>query len=199
MIASEQDMADWLKEQFGPPKGSKVVQAQKQESIQFERLVNSIQSFCVGLSRRCRTEGFSLKEEQLRGQLLPMLDGVFRGRSNGEALNGSGKTDIMVRTKNGRNEHIFELKVWKGVKSLRDVVRQLSTYLTWHNDHAGILMIVRENGFSAILTKSEESLKNDPMVSSLHEHGKTSFRFKLKYPKDPGKVINIHLEMVPMS
>lgn len=199
IISRHQDMEEWLAERFGPLSGSKALQARKRESVQFEKLVKSIQSFCADLPRRKDTIGLQLKEEQLRDQMLPMLNGVFKGRCNGEARNGRGKTDILVRTKNGRKEHIFELKVWKGVKSLRDALRQVSNYLTWHNDHAGILMLVRERGFSDILIKAEEVFRMDPRVTSLHKHDKTSFRFMIKYPADPNKLITIHLELVPMS
>lgn len=53
------------------------------------------------------------------------LNVTFKGRTNAEAKNCKGKTDILVKTKDGLNEHIFELKVWNGIETLQ---KQLSNY-----------------------------------------------------------------------
>lgn len=199
IISRYQDMEEWLVERFGPPTGSKANQARKRESIQFEKVVKSLQYFCADLPRRREVLGMLLKEEQLRDHMLPMLNGAFQGRCNGEAKNGQGKTDILVRTKDGKNEHIFELKVWHGLQSISEAIKQLSRYMTWNNEHAGIILLVHEHGFSAILKKVADGLAKNPMVIAAHEHEQTSFRFKLKYPSDSERLAIIHLEVVPMS
>ncbi len=198
LIASEEEMEDWLKERFEPSRVSKKVKAQMNESTQFEKLVKSIQSLCAELPRR--REAFAgIGEENLRDHMLSVINPVFKGRGNGEAKNGRGKTDILVRTKDGLNEHIFELKVWSGVESINRAIEQLGGYLTWTNRHAGILVLIHAKGFSAIVKKVRGGLERNSSVQLVEEYSETAFRFRLAYPSDPERTITVHLELIPLS
>ena len=198
LISREEEMENWLKERFELPRVSKRVKAQMNESTQFEKLVRSIQSVCAELPRR-RMSLTGLNEENVRDHMLSVINPVFSGRGNGEAKNGLGKTDILVRTKDGLNEHIFELKVWSGMESVNRAIAQLSGYLTWNNKHAGILVLVKAKGFSSIIKKVRAGLEQHSSVRLVEEYGETAFRFKLVYPTDSEKLITIHLDLIPLS
>lgn len=102
-----------------------------------------------------------LDEEEIRDLLLLALNSQFEGAAAGEVFNFKGKTDILIRV-DDRHVFIGECKFWKGPKTITNTLDQLLGYLTWRDTKAAVLLFVRGNAFSDIVTKALERLEAHP-------------------------------------
>lgn len=194
----EENLDDWLAQNFDSSAINLINEKENTELFQFEKLIRAIRYLGTDMQRRPQ-EFKGLNEENIRDRILTPINMVFEGRGNAEAKNCKGKTDILVRTKDGLNEHIFELKVWSGLKDLKNGIRQLKGYLSWHNSHSGLIMFCYNSDFSQILEKVENYLKSEFGFEKRGHHVPTEFRIKLIHPKDEGKKLEIHLIFVNLK
>jgi hypothetical protein len=126
--------------------------------------------------------------DRLITSLCPRFPNTMR-----ESFNKTGKTDILVRH-NGQNVFIAECKIWHGSKALLDAIDQLTSYLTWRDTQAGIIMFVRNKEISNVLSTIESDtpkhacyVKTGPAMSE----GWFSFEFHL--PGDAGQKIDLSI------
>ncbi|GLH62408.1 hypothetical protein [Parageobacillus sp. G301] len=98
------------------------------------------------------------EEEHLRDHFLLILEPNFEGAATGETFNNTGKTDILLRYE-GSNIFVAECKFWKGKKQFLKTIDQLLGYLTWRDSKAAVIMFVREKGFTEIVKKANEAVK----------------------------------------
>ena len=194
IIHTTSDFKEWVKARFGSQKARKY-DINSQEEFQFAKIIRMFTLFTVEMQRR-RNQYQDIKEEDIRDKMLPVINTIFKGRGNGEAKSGNGKTDILIRTKNGENEHIFELKIWKGIKSLVKTIEQLSGYLSYHNRNAGILIFCLNKDFSQILKATEKHLSANYSSITMPKGRENEFQFKLKYPSDQYKNINVYISFI---
>jgi len=152
-FASTESFENWIEQKFDSPKKTKKSNKKNDDKRQFEKLIKGIQYLTSEMQRRPE-QYQGLTEENIRDRMLVTLNPVFKGRGNAEAKNCKGKTDILVRTSDGLNEHIFELKVWNGIKTLEETILQLQSYLSWHNNYCGIIMFCYNSNFTLIFTSS---------------------------------------------
>ena len=96
-------------------------------------------------------------EEELRDNLLLMLEPRFQGSATGETFNKTGKTDILLRHE-GKNVFIAECKFWKGIKGFFDTLTQLLAYLTWRDSKAAVVMFIRNADFSSVVSSVENDV-----------------------------------------
>ncbi|MEQ8473555.1 MAG: hypothetical protein RIC35_20325 [Marinoscillum sp.] len=191
-FASEDNFEEWLKNKFGTPKKLSANDKKNIELFQFEKLIKSLRYLTVDMQRR--PEQFQvLDEENIRDRMLTPINVTFKGRGNAEAKNCKGKTDILVRTKDGLNEHIFELKVWDGIKTLIEAISQLQGYLSWHNNYSGIIMFCYNLDFTSILDEAEKHLTANFNLDKREKNIPNEFRFRLPHPTDKLKIIRTHL------
>lgn len=149
------------------------------EKNEFEMITNIMRNMFADFERR--TEAYKgLNEESLRDRLLAPINAAVDGRANGEAKNGKGKTDILIRTQRGNNEFIFELKVWKGIESLKEAIEQLSGYLVSNSNECGIVMFCYVVKFEEIISKIKEYLLNTYTLTMHLEDNPKEFRFKIE-------------------
>ncbi|WP_124483393.1 hypothetical protein [Burkholderia stagnalis] len=94
-------------------------------------------------------------EESLRDLILVGLNGTLRSYVPGEAVNGKGKTDILVNIA-GVNEFIGECKFWGGEVAYLSTIDQLFGYLTGRDKNAAVVLFVKNKNFSDVLEKIEE-------------------------------------------
>lgn len=162
---------------------------------QFEKTIKSIQYLTTSMQERPQ-EYKGLKEENIRDKMVIPLNVIFEGRVNGEAKSCKGKTDIKITTKDGRNNHIFELKVWDGTKSLQEAITQLQGYLSWHYNYAGVIMFCYEMEFTALLNKAKNLLIEKYKYIPSRGYDKNEFRFSLPLLTDKKKLIQTHLTLI---
>jgi len=197
-FALEENFEEWLKNKFGNQKKQSVIAKKSIDLIQFDKLIKALRYLTADMQRR--PEQFqNLKEENIRDRMLTPINVTFKGRGNAEAKNRKGKTDILVRTKDGLNEHIFELKVWDGIKTLEEAVLQLQSYLSWHNNYSGIIMFCYNSNFTSILNETEEFLKMNFNFDKREQYIDSEFRFRLSNPTDKFKTVETHLTFINLK
>ena len=101
-FAKEENFEEWLKKKFGSPKKPSATDKKSIDQFQFEKLIKALQYLTVEMQRRPK-EFQDLKEENIRDRMLTPINVIFKGRGNAEAKNRKGKTDILVKTKDGLN------------------------------------------------------------------------------------------------
>src|SRR5664280_710118 len=187
-FATDENFEEWLKKKFGSPKKLSATDKKSIELIQFEKLIKALRYLTVDMQRR-PDQFQDLKEENIRDRMLTPINVTFKGRGNAEAKNCKGKTDILVRTKDGLNEHIFELKVWNGPKTLEEAISQLQGYLSWHNNYSGVIMFCYNSNFTSILSEAEKYLIAHFNFDKREKYIDHEFRFRLPHPTDKLKTI----------
>ena len=191
---SEENFKNWVSKKFGSQK-KQLLDTVFQEDKQFAKIIKALMFITVDMQRR-RYVYQNLKEENIRDVLLPIFNGIFKGRSNGEAVNGAGKTDLLIRTKDGLNEHIIELKKWKGQKTLEEVIAQLGTYLSWHNNNAGIVLFCYNQDYSRILEIAYKYLDKNYETFPIVKDRENIMIFKMPYPNDRYKHITVYINFI---
>ncbi len=189
----ERNIKIWLKEKFISDNNKNV--KFDNERIQFEELIKNIQYMSVDMQRKpLQFQG--LNEENIRDYLLTSINGAFLGRGNAEAKNAHGKTDILVRTKDGTNENIFELKVWRGIKTLENAIKQLISYNSWHNKYAGLIIINYNKNLRLILNKVEKYLHENFVVDKRDINRENEFRFRFNQHTDKFKDVECWVNFI---
>jgi hypothetical protein len=128
-------------------------------------------------------------EEDLRTHFLVQLNGQYEGRATGETFNYQGKTDILIR-EDGKNVFIAECKFWGGEKQFHETIDQLLSYLSWRDTKTAVLIFNRNQNFSEVLRKLEQSAVQHPnfkrVVAKLDE---SSFRYVFHQPADRNREV----------
>ena len=110
-------------------------------------------------------------EEEIRDILVIALNGRFHGCVFSEALNGSGKTDILIRVRD-RNILVAECKIWRdksGPGTMTEALDQLLGYLAWDDSRAGLLLFIRASRPTTVIAKATKAIMQHP--DFLHEDG----------------------------
>lgn len=197
-VASEDNFEEWLKQKFGSQEKATKSDKRNVDQLQFEKLIKSIQFLTNDIQRRPE-QYQGLKEEDIRDLMQTPLNVAFNGRANAEVKNCKGKTDILVKTKDGLNEHIFELKVWIGIETLTEAIEQLQSYFSWHNNYCGIIMFRYKSDFTTILRKVEQYLTENFNFDKRERYIPNEFRFRLQHPTDKFKHIETHLTVINLK
>ena len=92
----------------------------------------------------------AMDEETIRDILVVALNPHFKGNALAEALNGRGKTDILIRDRD-RNVFIGECKIWGGPKTVEKALDQLLSYLVWADTNAALLLFIRNKDVTAVM------------------------------------------------
>lgn len=197
-IAGTGNFEAWIKLKFGSPEKPSGAYKKNTDQLPFEKLIKSFQYLTNDMQRRPE-QYQGLNEENIRDRILAPINMIFQGRGNAEAKNVKGKTDILVKTKDGLNEHIFELKVWNGIETLKEAIEQLQGYLSWHNNYCGIIMFCYQSDFTSILKKIERHLIANFPFNEREKYVSNEFRFRLPHPTDKFKYIHTHVTCINLK
>lgn len=106
-----------------------------------------------------RTRGLVARmgEEGIRDVLLVALNDSLKGRAFGEAFNGRGRTDMLVRDGN-RNVYLVECKTYTGPSSIRKAIGQLLGYTGWRERHLGLVVFVRHVAMTTAIRATSAAL-----------------------------------------
>lgn len=134
-----------------------------------------------------------LGEEQLRDIILGHLNAVYGfGAAAGEAFSKKGKTDILLRVKDGV-VLIAECKFWGGKKQYGDTIDQLFGYLTWRHTYGVLITFSKNKGLTGVVEAAGEAIAEhgtyrdgprsvaDTHLVSIHSH-----------PDDEAKEAEVH-------
>ena len=92
------------------------------------------------------------------------------------------------------NHNIFiaECKYWSGTKGLADTIDQLFGYVTWRDTKTAIIKFVDRKNFTAIVEEATKTMGAHPLlVRQPKKEGDTRFRYTLKHPDDPKRLITM--------
>jgi hypothetical protein len=158
-----------------------------------EEHYQNILSICENMARvmeRSPSAFEKIAEEDLRWHFIMQLNAQYDGVS-GEAFNYQGKTDILVRMGN-HNIFIAECKYWSGPKGLGDTLDQLFRYVTWRDTKTSIIKFVDRKSFTPIVEEATKTMGAYPLlVGQPKQEGDTRFRYTLKHPDDPKRLITM--------
>lgn len=136
-------------------------------------------------------------EEGLRDQFLFVLETRYEGTTaTGETFNRSGKTDILLKYANdGTNLFVAECKFWHGIKEFQKAISQLfDRYLTWRDSKTALLMFVRNNDFSSVVTTVKVEINKHPyFIKELTARGETSLSYLFHLPQDNKKLVQLEV------
>jgi len=197
-FASDDNFEDWINKKFGKTRKPLASERKSADAIQFEKLRKALQYLTVDMQRRPQ-QFQGLTEENVRDRMLTTLNATFKNRGHAESKNRKGKTDILLRTKDGLNEHIFELKVWKGIQTLEEAIEQLLGYISWHNNHCGIIMFCYLKSFTTVLSEVEKLLQHNYDFDKREKFIDNEFRFRLTHQTDNKKTIQTHLTLINLK
>jgi hypothetical protein len=130
-------------------------------------------------------------EQELRDILLVILNGHYKPAASGEAFNGIGKTDILLRFLD-REAFIGECKVWKGAKPLADTITQLFGYTMWRDTKCASLVFNKTTNLSTVLNRISTSVPNvRGYVRDDGKRGDTHFRYVFRHPRDIKREVSV--------
>jgi hypothetical protein len=149
-----------------------------------------IKSWAVSVERS--PEAFrQMGEEDLRWQILVMLNSHYEGRVTGETFNCQGKTDILIR-EGERNVFIAECKIWSGEADFLKAIDQVLCYLHWRDTKAALIVFNRNKSFSDVLAQVETIVKKHPCCKKLLTNvGETEWRFLFGNKDDPNRELQL--------
>jgi hypothetical protein len=133
-------------------------------------------------------------EEGLRDILLAHLNGHFQGAASGETFRRVGKTDIRIESEN-RAAFVAECKMWRGPAELKAAIDQLTSYLTWRDCKASVVVFNKEvKGFTDLLGRVPEVAKSHPHFVSTAETGEAGeWQFVFRSKEDEGRRIRVRV------
>lgn len=135
-------------------------------------------------------------EESLRDHFLTFLETRYEGTTaSGETFNRGGKTDILLKYKDGSNLFVAECKFWSGPKGFQDAILQLfDRYLTWRDSKTALLLFVRAKDFTNVLASIQsEAKKSIYFTKSLSKTNDSSFAFQFHLPQDSEKPVQLEI------
>lgn len=133
-------------------------------------------------------------EEAFRDYVLPVLETRYEGTTaTGETFNMEGKTDILLRYKDGTNLFIAECKIWHGSKLAVEAIDQLfDRYLSWRDSKVALIFFVKEKKFTEIVRKVDEVVKTHKyFVSFNRQIDESSFEYTMHFPGDAEKTVTM--------
>lgn len=124
----------------------------------YEQIVETIRT--VGnTAERLPATAAKFHEEEWRDLLLFILNANFEGAVQGEAFNGTGKTDLLLRFKD-KNAFIGECKFWSGAKAFGDAIDQLLSYTVWRDSKAALILFIRNKNASSVIEKADAAIRD---------------------------------------
>ncbi len=187
---------DWLITKFG--KQGKVKEDKPRELELFNRIIDKLNRLTFEIQNAPESYR-NLTEEDIRDKILIHLNTIFNGIGVREAKNRKGKTDIMLKAKDGKTKYIFELKIWAGITSLENAIEQLNSYLSWHDNYAGIIMFSHNKDFTKILEQVKAYLINKFSGLIYDARISNEFRISVPYKSDQYKHTQLQITFVNLA
>jgi hypothetical protein len=163
------------------------------EADKFEAVLQILDNGCRQFERTPQAYQ-QLAEEGLRDIMLGNLNAVFEGAAGGETFQGIGKVDIHLRISQGE-VFLAEVKFWAGQGSLREVIEQLRSRLTWRDGYGVALVLSRNAGFTEVLRAVKEAIPTLEgfVAGSIQEKAANHFSARFTIPSDGARQANIHV------
>ena len=154
----------------------------------YEYILETICHMSVAMERSPKTF-LKLCEPEIRDFFVIVLNSHYEGHATGETFNYNGKTDILVRVGDD-NIFIAECKFWNGEKTLVSTIDQILRYTTWRDTKTAIFLFNRNQNFSSVLHKIENTVSSHKFYKRKNElrcekiKKETMFSYVFGHPTD---------------
>lgn len=135
-------------------------------------------------------------EEDLRDYILMTLDPNFEyGSVSGETFNKTGKTDIQIRYESSV-VFIAECKFWNGEKGLLKAISQLLNYLTWRDTKTAVIIFVKQQNFTTILSKAKAiTATHSNFLGFVSTSDENWFNYRFHLNEDKNREVKLALQL----
>lgn len=138
----------------------------------YSQSIELIERFGESIEKDIRTFT-KLSEENIRSLIAAMLATNFPNQVNSEALNGMGKTDIIIKSSD-KTELIAECKFWTGKEGYFATIDQLLGYVTWADQYAAIIIFNKNKNLTNVINLINAETKNHPNYDSTEQLGQNN-------------------------
>lgn len=125
---------------------------------QFEEAIAVIRDALLAMERSPSVAS-EKKEEELRDQILVLLNGTFQGAATSETFVQRGKADILLKI-DDRHVFVAECKWWDGPKACKDAVDQLLSYLPWRDEKAVLILFIDRRDASSAIESADGAIRD---------------------------------------
>jgi len=157
----------------------------------------------VGRSMERKPSTYKGKDEEgIRDHLLTFLETRYDATTaTGETFNKSGKTDILLKYKDGTNLFVAECKWWKGSSEFHKAINQLfNNYLTWRDSKTALLIFVKNKEITPVITKIKDEAPNHQyFIKEMDTDNESSFSYIFHFPDDKDKLIQLEIMVFHFS
>lgn len=190
IICKEGDPFTFFKENsdniiFTPKKQNKL--------SEYENVIEILVDTCNEIEKR-KKQYQDLGEENIRERMLVSLNPALKNRVFGEAINVNGKTDILIKSEDLKEQFIFELKIWSGISEFKKGLEQLLSYLTWNDSMAGMVIFSHLKKITKTLSEINDYLNENKydLIEGIRMKD-NEIRCLVPFPSDPDRLIQIHI------
>lgn len=133
------------------------------------------------------------KEMFLSALISIQLEEKFGNAVVNEAINGHGKTDIMICFDEGV-KHIIECKIYNGVHSMQEIYQQINKHTTSYDTTASLIMFCESPNFQQAISNLEKWMNiNSQLIDKpFKRYQKYQNIWKNNIRHDYGHVLNLH-------
>lgn len=136
----------------------------------------------------------AMDEEARRDVFLTMLNSHYRGRTQAEAFNMSGKTDLLISYED-KNLFIGECKSGAGPRhSPRRLTNSSATPLG--ATPASLIVFVEQKRLGEVVAKARAALSEHPQFRSLGTSEEAELRAEMFWPGDPERLVDLAVLLV---
>lgn len=194
---SDVTIQDWMQEMGFTRESTRINNKKAKNKVSdaeakyFKKIVNAF-AYYTNAMQSDRIAYQNIGEETIRDKMMPSLAGIFQGQASAETKKGKGYTDILITSKKYPLEFIFELKKWKGPRSINETLQQLKGYLGHHNNYVGIIFYCYNKDFTSIIQSAEKQLKGDYRLEEMDD-SQQQLRVIVNDESDSQKKITVHI------
>ena len=181
-----------------PPSGQ---QEWRLADITYEQILGTISRFAHALERRpASASGLIPNEETLRDWFMFFLNSNYEDDAGGEifvvgeAINGIGKTDILVR-QHDINAFIGECKFWRGRAAFTEAIDQLLGYTVWRDTKAAMILFITNKNATDVIDKADACIRGHCrfIAAATPDEPNRRRNYTLASPQDEQRVITLAL------
>lgn len=116
----------------------------------------------------------------------------MRGTATGETFNKEGKSDILLRAKDGTNVFVAECTVWKGEQYYSKKIDQLFRYLTWRDSKTAVILFVQNQQMEPVREQIESGAEShDEFAEVIEQPDESWWQYRFCFLNDRNRELNL--------
>ena len=87
-----------------------------------------------------------------------------------------------------------QLKIWEGIQEFEKGIKQLLSYLTWHDNLSGMVIFSHLKNFTKTITEIRKfAISKDYELLKNLNMNENEIRCLIPFPSDPDRLIQVHI------